>query len=66
MSNEVTVTLTREQASFVIEAVSALCERLQDEERTARWGRESAERKVSALAAEVTRLKAKKNGKEGK
>ena len=66
MSNEVTVTLTREQASIVIEAVSALCERHQDEARTAKWGRESAEKKVSALAAEVARLKAKKNGKEGK
>lgn len=62
----VTVTMTCDQAAIVIEALAAKCDQIAGDWQFDRWGRESAEKKVSALAAEVARLKAKKNVKEGK
>lgn len=64
MSDKVVeIKLTSCQAAIVIEALAAKCDQISDDWRLDRWGRESAEKKVTALAKEVTRLKAKKTGR---
>ena len=64
----VNVKLTCDQASVVIEALAAKCDKLKDEWTCDKWGRDSAERRVGELAAKLTRLEAKRrmDGKNAK